>query len=121
MIVLLDDTEVSRAEIGPDGAFVIFLPVPPGEKAQVLSLRAELDGQARVSEDSFILAPVPQPAVEVTAIAESAQGGQDTTQPALAPTETPQAAIQQGHRRNRPVAGTSTRRGCGAGRRDCAL
>ena len=65
VIVLLDDTEVSRAEIGPNGEFVIFLAVPPGEKAQVLSLRAELDGQARASEESFILAPVAAPAPQV--------------------------------------------------------
>ena len=77
VIVLLDETEVSRAEIGPDGEFVIFMPVPPGETAQVLSLRAELNGEARASEESFILAPVaaaPTQVAELTTDRETAEG-----------------------------------------------
>ncbi len=78
--VLLDGGEVSRAEIGPEGEFVVFVDVPPIDRPQVLSLRAERDGQVRVSEESFILAPLVAPAPQValkTAEADTAQAAEE--------------------------------------------
>lgn len=95
VIVMLDETEVSRAEVGPDGSFVIFMPVPPGETAKVLSLRSEMDGQARQSQESFIIAPVAAPAEPAETGSERVATAEveDEAATGLAPQEQAQAGL----------------------------
>lgn len=107
--VLLDGAELDRQEVGAGGEFVSFLPIPQSSQPQVLSLRAEFEGQVAYSEASFILAPVevevavaPQdrlPAQEPTADEQSpeervepeAAPGADGAEP-LAPAASPQVS-----------------------------
>lgn len=80
--ILLDGEVLQQVEVQAGGDFVAFAQIPPSRQARVISLRAEAEGQQRLSETSFILAPAgPVPASPVPDIApqlaesETATGG----------------------------------------------
>ncbi|WP_415220846.1 LysM peptidoglycan-binding domain-containing protein [Pseudophaeobacter arcticus] len=61
--VLLDGEVVEQVESEAGGDFVAFADLPPSTQARVISLRASAQGQERLSDSSFIVAPAhPVPA-----------------------------------------------------------
>lgn len=69
--ILLDGEVLEKVDVQPGGDFVSLTSIRPSATARVISLRAEADGQQRLSETSFILAPASQ--VPAMALAESTQ------------------------------------------------
>ncbi len=55
--VLLDGEVVEQVEVPAGGDFVAFTDLPPSRQARVISLRASAEGQDRLSDSSFIVAP----------------------------------------------------------------
>ncbi|WP_417713176.1 LysM peptidoglycan-binding domain-containing protein [Pseudophaeobacter arcticus] len=72
--VLLDGEVVEQVESEAGGDFVAFADLPPSTQARVISLRASAQGQERLSDSSFIVAPAtPVPAGSApTSTAEAA-------------------------------------------------
>ncbi len=68
--ILVDGEVVEQAEVQPGGDFVAFADLPPSSQPRVISLRASAQGQERLSDSSFIVAPAsPLPAASVVASA----------------------------------------------------
>lgn len=79
--ILLDGDAIEQVEVQPGGDFVAFADLPASNQARVISLRASADGQERLSDSSFIVAPAnPAPADPV----ETAAAEVETREPALA-------------------------------------
>ena len=55
--ILLDGTVLEQVAVGPGGDFVAFADLPPSRQPRVISLRASAEGQMRLSDSSFIVAP----------------------------------------------------------------
>ncbi|MDC0656414.1 LysM peptidoglycan-binding domain-containing protein [Leisingera sp. SS27] len=98
--VLLDGEVLDQLEVPAGGEFVSLATIAPSGAAQVVSLRAEHEGEQAASGASFILAPVspvaalPSEENEVQGEAQVAALEQDA--PAVAPEEGGQAADQAG-------------------------
>lgn len=75
--VLLDDADQESTTISADGQFVMFLSLPVSAAPRVLSLRAERDGEAVLSDEQIILAPSPEPAPEDTQVAAATPAPED--------------------------------------------
>ncbi|MEP4038451.1 LysM peptidoglycan-binding domain-containing protein [Pseudophaeobacter sp.] len=83
--VLLDGEVVEQVEVPAGGDFVAFTDLPPSRQARVISLRASAEGQVRLSDSSFIVAPA-------TPVASSAQPEATDLAQATSEAETPNAA-----------------------------
>ncbi|OIQ41019.1 MAG: hypothetical protein BM558_11350 [Roseobacter sp. MedPE-SW] len=55
--VLLDGAPIEQVEVQSGGDFVAFADLPPSRQPRVISLRASAQGQDRLSDSSFIVAP----------------------------------------------------------------
>lgn len=72
--VMLDNTVLASLTAGGDGAFASFVTVPPAAGPRMMSLRVIQDGDAVLSEDQVVIAPIaaPEPAPITVAKAEPA-------------------------------------------------
>ncbi len=72
--ILLDGEPLQRVTAEPNGAFVALLSLGPSDRPRRLSLIADPDGAAVVSEQEIYMAPLPAPVAVVNSDADAASG-----------------------------------------------
>ncbi|MFU8864198.1 MAG: LysM peptidoglycan-binding domain-containing protein [Rhodobacterales bacterium] len=101
--ILLDGEPVGTAIAGGDGAFVAFLTLPASDAPRVLTLATSDSGEAQLSAQQVIIAPVAQPESELAVstaapdappVPDSAPAG--TVEISAAATSTPALLLSDG-------------------------